>query len=280
MALDISDMEILKKWPMTTDPFASVQDYSYMKELLRWFRPAHRKAHREYWKRRADWIGRKNFENYFATADRTIERGKWEYLRLRKSWYQIPLHWESFAGEDCKCILDLGCGDGDLTQTLADYIANTWKKTGKGHQLTIVGIDLGPTRIANAKKHCKASDPRISMEFHVGDATKPLPYADRHFDYSLNSGVFEILEDDSALKFAAELCRVTRKGIYTEDLADRYPGGYPREDLNVLFNPAGFTVTDRRVVLTEPWSTSVNPVPCKIWPSLRDQLVWCERKGA
>ena len=280
MALDISDKAILEQWPMTADPFASVKDYSRMKEFLRWLRPAHRKAHREYWKRRADWIGRKNFENYFATADRTIDRAKWEYLRLRKSWYQIPLQWENFAASDCRTILDLGCGDGDLTQTLADFIATEWKRTGKGHALTIVGIDLGPTRIANAKQHCKPKDDRIHMEFHVGDATKPLPYPDQHFDCSLNSGVFEILEDDSAHKFAGELCRVTRRGIYTEDLADRYPGGFPREDLGVLFRPHGFAITDRRVILTEPWSTKINPAPCKIWPILRDQIVWCERMGS
>lgn len=277
MALDTSDITLLQKWPHTVDPFAAVKDHSKAKEWFRWLRPSHLRAHRAYWKRRAEWIGRQNFENYFATTDRTMDREKWEYLRLRKSWYQIPLQWEKFAGEDCRNILDIGCGDGDLTQTLADFIADYWEKNGGGHPLTIIGIDLSPTRIANAKEHCKAHDARITMEFHVGDATTPLPFPDQCFDYSLNSGVFEILEDASATKLAAELCRVTRKGIYTEDLADHYPGGFPREDLTPLFAPHGFRFTARRVVLTEPFSRHANPRPCAIWPILRDQIVWAER---
>jgi SAM-dependent methyltransferase len=277
MALDISDIDTVRQWPMTRDPFASVKDYALWKQWFRWLRPAHRKAHAEYWKRRADWIGQKNFEDYFEKADRTITRDKWEYLQLRKSWYQIPFHWDELTLPGVKNILDLGCGDGDFTQRVADYIADAWKKTGGGQEITIVGIDLSPSRIKNAQNLCRAKDPRIKMEFHVGDAKKPIAFGDRHFDYSLNTGVLEILEDGPADAFVAELCRVTDKAIYTEDLADRYPGGFPREDLNPLFRPHGFEVTDRRLILTEPWSLKDNPQPCKVWPILRDQIVWAER---
>lgn len=265
---------------MGKDPMAASREFRRWQLLLRWLRPSHLRAHREYTKRRSDWIGKTNFEEYFEKADRTIDKEKWEYLRLRKSWYQMPLRWERFAGEDSKRILDLGCGDGDLTQTLADFIADYWKKRGAGHPLEIVGADLSPSRIANAKAHCKPKDNRIQMTFVVADATKPLPFPDQHFDYALNSGVFEILEDHSARKFAEEICRLTKYGIYTEDLADRYPGGYPREDLGVLFEPYGFRVVDKVVVLTEPWSRALNPHPCRIWPILKDQNVWCERKAA
>jgi SAM-dependent methyltransferase len=276
MALDIDYKPVVEKWPMTKDPLAAIKEFRKWHLWLRWLRPAHRKASKYYYNQRAEWIGKTDFEDYFENADRSINKEKWEYLRLRKSWYQMPLNWEKFCGEDCTTILDLGCGDGDLTQTLVDFICNEFKRTGKGHKIHIVGSDLSPSRIGNAQKHVTSTDDRVTMEFQVDDATKPLPFDDKHFDYSLNSGVFEILADESADKFAGELCRLTKYGIYTEDLADEYPGGFPRQDLNCLFNPHGFKVTRKAEVLTEPWSTKINPKPCGIWPMLLDQNVWCE----
>lgn len=76
MLLDISDRATVQQWPMTRDPFAAVKEYSLWKEKMRWLRPAHLRAHWAYRKRRAAWIGQKNFERYFATADRAIDREK------------------------------------------------------------------------------------------------------------------------------------------------------------------------------------------------------------
>lgn len=271
------DFEKVSDWPMVQDPFASVRDFSLLKVGLRWLKPAHWRAHRAYYRRRADWIGNANFEKYFETADRAIPRYKWEYLKLRKSWYHIPLCWEHFAGEDCKRIIDVGCGDGDTTQRIADFIAAQWKNTGEGHEIEIIAVDLGASRIANAKALVVSPDPRIKMTFIAADAVKGLPYADRYFDYGVNMGVLEIMEDGPAKKLLAELCRVTAKGVYIEDLLDRYPGGYPR-NLKPLLSRNGFSVKIRKVVLTEPFLLFTNPDPCELWPILKDQIIWAERE--
>lgn len=271
------DYKKLLEWPMVKDPMAAVKDYSPLKSALRWVRPAQWRLHREYYKQRADWIGKQNFEKYFEEADRTIERPKWEFLRLRKSWYHIPLMWERFAGEDSKRVLDLGCGDGDATQSLIEFIEKEWQKTGKGHDLEIVGIDLGASRIKNAEKLVRAKNSRIKVSFNAQDAVKGLNYPDKYFDYSMVTGVIEIMEGERRDAFMRELCRVTRKGIYMEDLMDRYPGGDPQEDLAPFYEPYGFKIKKRHVIFTEPWSLFGEPDPCKLWPNMRDQIIWAER---
>lgn len=271
------DMDILARWPMMEDPLAAVKDWSPWKAKLRWLKPAHWKAHRTYVQQRADWIDRGNFEDYFKTANRMITREKWEYLKRRKSWYIMPLGWESFAGQDCHRLLDLGCGDGDPTQRIAEFIVSEWKRTGAGHELEIVGADLSESRIENANRLCESPDPRITMKFSALDAGDGLNFPDQHFDYSAIIGVLEVLDDSSAHVVIQELCRVTRKGIYIEDLLDKYPGGYPRGDMNALLKPHGFEVKKKVVVLTEPFSLFRSPDPCGVWPILRDQNTWAER---
>jgi SAM-dependent methyltransferase len=271
------DFAALRAWPWAPDGLAAVRDHSRAKEVLRWLKPSHRKAHAEYRERRAAWVRDRNFEAYFRDEDRTIDRERWEYLKLRKAWYIMPFGWDHFAAPDVTAVLDLGCGDGDTTQRIAEWIAKRWSEGGKPHPLTIVGVDLGESRIRNARAHCTAPHPDIRFEFLAADATKGLPYAARHFDYAVCSGVFEILDDTSAAAFAKTLCDVTARGFHVEDLLDRYPGGFPREDLSDLFRPHGFEIRRRAVVLTEPFSLTSEPDPRRLWPVLRDQNLWVER---
>lgn len=268
---------VIEKWPMVRDPFAGANDYSPLKLWLRWLKPAHREAHRRYREVRAKWIEGGDFQDYFANVDRSISRTKWEYMKLRKSCYITPLNWERYAGEDCRRILDLCCGDGDQTQRLIDFIAAEWKRTGKGHDLEIVGVDLSASRINNAQKLVALSDPRIKVQFMVGNAVKGLPFPDGHFDYGFHTGVLEILDDDLTSALVRNFCKVVRKGIFVEDLLDLYPGGYPREDLGPVFQPCGFVVTKRIVALSEPFSLFRVPDPCRIWPIMLIQNIWVER---
>jgi hypothetical protein len=92
----------------------------------------------------------------------------------------------------------------------------------------------------------------------------------------MTTGVFEILEDGPALKFAKEIARVTKSGIYIEDLFDRFPGGYPR-DLEPLLKEVGFRIVDKKVVLSEPFDIEKSKDPMRIWPVMVDQNVWAER---
>jgi SAM-dependent methyltransferase len=272
-----ADFAALAAWPNGRDPLAAIGDYAEWKRALRWLKPAQRQAHGAYTRRRADWVRERDFEAYFKDTDRTIDRRRWEYLKARKAWYIMPLEWDRFAAPNVRRVLDLGCGDGDVTQRIADWVARRWQESGGGHDLEIVGIDLSESRIRNARDHCTSPDPRIRFTFTAADVTAGLPYPPRHFDYGVCSGVFEILDDIAAAKFARGLCDSVAKGVHIEDLLDRYPGGYPREDLGVLLGPNGFRVVQRALVLTEPFSLVTQPDPCRLWPILRDQNVWAER---
>jgi SAM-dependent methyltransferase len=101
-----------------------------------------------------------------------------------------------FAGVTvARRVLDVGCGTGSLTCTLAE----------RPHIDEIVGVDLSPAYIAYAKTHCR--DPRTYFE--VGDATA-LRFKDRSFDHTLSALVLQFIPDpDRAVR---EMRRVTRSG--------------------------------------------------------------------
>jgi len=274
------DFDAIEAWGLKQNPLKAIEDFSPQKLEQRWQNPHQQAAHAEYLKKREDYIQKKNFDHYYKTAEKPIDRHRWEYLKERKAWYILPLEWERFAEKEVKRVLDLGCGDGDVTQRIADYIADTWKKQGyKGHKLEITGYDLNPSRIKNAQEHCRSPHADISFTFDVCDAIgKGIPHPDRYFDYSATTGVLEILEDGPAERYMAELCRVTGKGVYVEDLADEYPGGYPRDNFEKLFNKQGFMLARHHWIMTEPFTLEGSLDPMKLWPNLKDQVMLAVRK--
>ena len=60
----------------------------------------------------------------------------------------MPLGWNNIA-KDGVNILDIGCGDGDITQNLIEYIS---KNSNRDVQINIYGIDINASRINNCKK--------------------------------------------------------------------------------------------------------------------------------
>jgi SAM-dependent methyltransferase len=101
-----------------------------------------------------------------------------------------------FAGvQESDEVLDVGCGTGSLSATLARMTRAS----------KIVGIDPSKGFIEYARKQC--ADPRVTFEF--GDA-QALPYQDKSFDRCMALLIVNFIPD--APKAANEMRRVTKPG--------------------------------------------------------------------
>ncbi|MCB0351726.1 MAG: class I SAM-dependent methyltransferase, partial [Bdellovibrionales bacterium] len=117
------------------------------------------------------------------------------------------------------------------------------------------------------------------FEFHQGDIVGAgLKYSDAEFDYSMANGVFEILEDKPCESFIKEMCRTTKSGVFVEDLFEQFPGGYPRDHLHEMFAKHGFRLGMRHVILSEPFDIDRVRDPKKLWPVIKVQNLWLEKK--
>jgi len=90
--------------------------------------------------------------------------------------------------------------------------------------------------------------------------------------------VLEILDDGQCDAFLDELARITARGVYIEDLFERFPGGYPRDKLGKLLLERGFFVKERHVILSEPFSLTDTQDPMMLWPSLLVQNIFANRQ--
>ena len=148
----------------------------------------------------------------------------------------------------------------------------------KERKIHIIGMDLNESRIENAKNHVKSTNSNITFEFFSHDISgKGLEYSENYFDYSLTVGVLEILDDKSCEKFLNEMCRTTSKGIYISDLAEQYPGGHPRDNINDLLLKRRFDVKKKYVVLSEPFDVEKLQNPLKLWPYFLQKNIWAEK---
>ena len=273
------DFAAIRSWGLESDPFAAVADYSEMKSELRWLNADNRRVYVDYVKRRLEYIAGKNFDAYYKQARKPIDRRRWEYLMRRKAWFIMPLGWERIADAG-GTVIDLGCGDGDTAQRLADFVWARWTATGaQGRKLHILGIDLNQSRVDNAKELVQSPSPDITFEFRQGDLMSGLDCPDAAYDWGLITGVLEILEDDLCETFISESSRVVERGIYVEDLFEEFPGGYPRANLGELFERHGFVQKQRHVVLSEPFQVDRLSDPMRLWPMLLDQNLWLERNA-
>jgi SAM-dependent methyltransferase len=96
---------------------------------------------------------------------------------------------EWLAARPGESILDLGCGDGQLTQRLV--------VTGAG----VVGVDASPEMVAFARSR--------GIEAHEGSA-ESLPFADRSFDAVFSNAALHWVGDQEAMM--TEVRRVLRPG--------------------------------------------------------------------
>lgn len=271
------DFKKIENWGLRENPFAAVADFSQLKTEQRWLNPEQNEVYDRYVEARDDYIKNTDFDNYYREAEKPIDRRRWEYLMHRKAWFIMPVGWDRIARSGGK-VIDLGCGDGDTVQRLIEFIEDLWEKEAINDvSVEIVGVDLNHSRIRNAEDHVVCKNPRIKVSFQQGDAIgEPLPFTDNYFDFSLCCGVFEILNDNQFIAFLKEMTRITSKGLYIEDLFERFPGGFPRDSLGKYLLENGFLVQERYVVMSEPFSTTELQDPKKLWPVLLDQNIWAE----
>lgn len=275
--LSAEDFSKVESWGLENNPFAAVEDFSYVKCEQRWLNPEQQEIYVDYVRRRNEYIQTEDFDVYYRDAEKPIDKDRWEYLMQRKAWYIMPLGWENIAING-GVVADLGCGDGDTVQRIIEFIDRYWESNNiVDKKLHIVGIDLNQSRIVNANNLVTSDNPNITFEFFVGDLVKSkLDYGDNCFDYSLCCGVLEILNDEQYNSFMDEMARVTKSGIYVEDLFEQFPGGHPRDSLGRGFCDRSFCVTQRQVVLSEPFSKTALQDPKKLWPMLLVQNLWAE----
>ena len=119
----------------------------------------------------------------------------YEAMMGRWSRQLAPLFIDFVGVRDADKVLDVGCGTGSLTTTLA-------RVSGASK---IVGIDPSNGFIEYARS--QNADPRVAFE--VGDAQQ-LPYPDASFDRCMALLAVDYFPD--ARKAALEMRRVTKKG--------------------------------------------------------------------
>jgi SAM-dependent methyltransferase len=119
------------------------------------------------------------------------------YERDMGRWSKLlaPLFVEFVGVGEADRVLDVGCGTGSLTETVARIIGAS----------KIVGIDPSKGFIDYARSH--KSSPRVTFE--SGDA-QSLRYPDASFDRCLALLILNFIPDPP--KAAAEMRRVTRSG--------------------------------------------------------------------
>ncbi len=272
------DFKTIEAWGLADNPFAAVEDFSDLKCEQRWLNPEQQEVYADYVRRRNEYIQTEDFDDYYRKARKPIDRERWEFLMRRKAWFIMPLGWEEIAKNGGR-VADLGCGDGDTVQRLVEFIEAYWKKHDiNDKQVEIIGLDLNDSRVENATSLVVATNPSISVKFHQGDlVVAGLDYADKYFDYSLCCGVLEILTDEQFAKFMDEMARVTKHGIFIEDLFERFPGGFPRDTLGKELLDRGFLVEKRHVILSEAFDSTTLQDPKKLWPMLLDQNLWASK---
>ena len=117
-----------------------------------------------------------------------LQMGRWS-RRLAPKFIE-------FVGiKDADDVLDVGCGTGSLTSTLAL----------NPHIRGLQGVDFSAAYIEHAKHLYKGS----RIQFKVGDACA-LPFGDQEFDHSLSMLVLQFIPQPE--RAVSEMRRVTRPG--------------------------------------------------------------------
>jgi SAM-dependent methyltransferase len=160
------------------------------------------------------------------------------YEQLMGRWSRrLARGFVDFAGQrPGEAVLDVGCGTGSLTFTLAEMA---------GHG-PLTGIDVAEPYLAFAQSRARSPD----IRFAYADATE-LPFEDGAFDRALSCLVLQFVPDPA--RAVAEMVRVVRPGgVVAACVWDSY-GGMPH--LRLLWDTASALGLDRDRSLFRPLST-------------------------
>lgn len=128
------------------------------------------------------------------------------------------------TSQDCRRVLDLGCGTG--------YDALALARRG----FRVEGMDFAQVAIDQAKS--LAEGERLAIDFRQGDIGLPLPYADGAFDAVISNLVLHSFDDSVLRRIVTEVARCLRPGGLflfhansTEDLERRLAVQPPERQL-------------------------------------------------
>ncbi|HSK52648.1 MAG TPA: methyltransferase domain-containing protein [Clostridia bacterium] len=108
-------------------------------------------------------------------------------------------------------VLDVGTGGADIPVAL---LADARRR---GRDLTVQAVDHRPEIVAAARSARPSLDHVAGLQLDVADGTA-LPYPDASFDVAHASLVVHHLDAEEAVRFLAELRRVSRLGVVVNEL--------------------------------------------------------------
>tara|TARA_B100000029_G_scaffold395740_1_gene393612 strand:- start:1017 stop:1856 length:840 start_codon:yes stop_codon:yes gene_type:complete len=276
LKVDKKDIDIINELKLDENPFKAVDEFSPLMLELRWKLPDQQELYKSYYKKREN-REKKTVKDYYSDKINPIDRKTWEYLLARKAWYVMPLGWDNIAINGGK-VIDIGCGDGDVVQRLINYVSKYWeKKNITNKNLHIIGLDILGLRIENANRLVTSSNKNITFEFKQADLNQKQKYDNNYFDYAFCSSVLEIISHQNYQNFIKEMTRLVYKGIYIADIFEKFPGGYPRDNLSEDFLKFGFSTLKREIILSEPISKSGFKHKIKLFPCMLFQNLWLEK---
>jgi ubiquinone/menaquinone biosynthesis C-methylase UbiE len=268
------DFRELETWGLIERPMAAIEEFSPEQERRRAGNERHQRKRREQ-ETNVSEAFLADAQSYYRSMERSIDRTKWAYLKRRKAWFHPPVGWGRFAAPGTARILDLGCGDGDQTERVAEFVAGRWTAAGyDGFPMEIVGVDLNGSRVENARRHARSPHEHLTLRFERGDAVEGLDYPDDHFDYTLALGLLEVIDDERIDRVLDEIARLTARGVYVRDVLDPVPGCYPRPDLAERLADRGFETEERHRLLEEPFVEEGTRDPLDVWPMNLNQVLF------
>ena len=205
------------------------------------------------------------------TAFRGISRANAISFTDRKFWY--PIRRIATTGSPLR-VLDVACGNGDLTIRLARLARRT------GLNVIVDGCDISPNAITFARE--LADDADVPSRFFHFDATSRI-WPD-HYDVIMTSLFLHRLKTEDAVNMLQNMSKSARKMVLVSDLV-RCRTGFLLARFGVLFltrsrmiqfdGPASvsaaFTLKEIKVMATEAGLQGATV--SRIWPS-RVMLEW------